>query len=564
MKRNLFNRSSLIQDLSAGLVLGIQSIPSGMANGLLAMVNPIYGLYGYMVGVLTGAFVTSSVFMSVQGTSAMALVIASVPEVTQGGYPNTALFTLAFLTGVFMLAAGLLNLGTLLRFVPNSVMTGFINAVAILIILGQLNDFTGTASSGSNRLTRTFDLLQRMDQFHVPTLLVGALTIILILTLERTALKSLGMVAALAVASLATPLIGSGSIALVRDIAVIPESLPWPTLPSPALAPALILPALSLTFVGLMQGAGISQSVPNPDGRYPNPSGDFTGQGAANLVSGLFQGTAVGGSMSGTAIVTSAGAQSRLANLTAGIVIALMILLFSRYVGLIAMPALAGLLIVVGFRTLKPAQVAMVWKTGWTQEAVMGLTFVSCLLFPLQYAVLLGVMLAVLLYVIRQSNRLTVKTWDVQPGRFPVEGEPPRSVPPAKVTVLVPYGSLFYASAPLFKEQLPVVNPDTRHAVVILTLRDEDTVGSTFLQVVARYARELRGRKSRLMLVGLAPDVIRQLERTGIVQDIGRENLFHATEEIGQAMMQAIGEAESWIADKREAGLVVSTHSVVG
>jgi sulfate permease, SulP family len=231
MKRNFFNRNSLAQDISAGLVLGIQSIPSGMANGLLAMVNPIYGLYGYMVGVLTGAFATSSVFMSVQGTSAMALVIASVPEVAQGGYPNTALFALAFLTGLFMLAAGLLNLGTLLRYVPNSVMTGFINAVAILIILGQLNDFTGTASSGSNRLMRTLDLLQRADQFHIPTLLVGSLTIILILTLERTALKSLGMVAALAVASLATPLIGSGSIALVRDIAVIPESLPWPVLP---------------------------------------------------------------------------------------------------------------------------------------------------------------------------------------------------------------------------------------------------------------------------------------------------------------------------------------------
>jgi sulfate permease, SulP family len=554
MKRDFFSRGSLAQDLSAGLVLGIQSIPSGMANGLLAMVNPIYGLYGYMIGVLTGALATSSVYMSVQGTSAMALVIASVPEVVQGGYPNTMLFALAFLTGLFMLAAGLLKLGSLLRYVPNSVMTGFINAVAILIILGQLNDLTGTASSGSNRLMRTLDLLQRVDQYHLPTLLVGALTITLILTLERTALKSLGLAVALAVASLATPLIGSGSIALVRDIAVIPESLPLPVLPSFAEFPALILPALSLTFVGLMQGAGISQSVPNPDGRYPNPSGDFVGQGVANLFSGVFQGTAVGGSLSATAIVTSAGARSRFANLTAGMVIVLVILLFGRHVGLIAMPALAGLLIVVGFRTLKPAQVAMVWKTGLTQDALMGLTFVACLLLPLQYAVLLGVVLAVLLYVIRQSNRITVKAWDVQPGRFPLEGEPPRAVPPAKVTVLVPYGSLFYASAPLFKEQLPMVNPDTRHAVVILGLRDEDDVGSTFLQVVAGYAQALRRQESRLMLVGLAPGVIRQFERTGIVQDIGWENLFGATEEIGQGLMQAIGVAESWITEKQGSG----------
>jgi SulP family sulfate permease len=552
MYRHLFNRRTLIPDLSAGLVLGIQSIPSGMANGLLAMVNPIYGLHGYMIGVFTGAFFTSSVFMSVQGTSSMALVIASVPEVAQGGYPNTALFALAFLTGLFMLAAGLLKLGSLIRFVPHSVMTGFINAVAILIILGQLDDFTGCASSGANRLMRTIDLLQNTGQFHIPTLLVGTLTIILILTLERTALKSLGMVAAMVAASLATPLIGSGSVALVRDIAIIPDSLPLPILPSLDVLPYLVLPALSLTFVGLMQGASITQSVPNPDGRYPNPSGDFVGQGAASLVSGLFQGTAVSGSVSATALVTSAGAHSRFANLTAGMVIASAILLFGRYVGLIAMPALAGLLIVIGFRTLKPAQISMVWKTGLTQDAVMGLTFVSSLILPLQYAVLLGVGLAVLLYVFQQSNQITIKAWDVQPGRFPVEGKPPRTVPPAKVTVLVPYGSLFYAAAPLFNAQLPEVTPDTRHAVVILALRDKKDVGSTFLNVVARYAGALRRQKSKLMLAGVDPHVVAQMERTGVARDIGRENLFQATQDIGEALMQAAAAAESWIEEKQE------------
>jgi SulP family sulfate permease len=233
-------------------------------------------------------------------------------------------------------------------------------------------------------------------------------------------------------------------------------------------------------------------------------------------------------------------------------VIASAILLFGRYVGLIAMPALAGLLIVIGVRTLKPVQVAMVWKTGLTQDAVMGLTFVSSLIVPLQYAVLLGVGLAVLLYVFHQSNRITVKAWDVQPGRFPVEGPPPRTVPPAKATVLVPYGSLFYAAAPLFNAQLPEVTPDTRHAVVILVLRDKKDVGSTFLNVVARYAGALRRQESKLMLAGVDPNVIAQMERTGIVRDIGRENLFQATQDIGQALMQAVAAAESWIGEKQE------------
>ena len=102
-KRQLINRNTIGEDLTAGLVLGIQSVPDGLANGLLAMVNPVYGLYGYMTGIFSGAFFTSSVFMSIQATGAMALIIASVPQVTEAPEPNTALFALAILTGLIML-----------------------------------------------------------------------------------------------------------------------------------------------------------------------------------------------------------------------------------------------------------------------------------------------------------------------------------------------------------------------------------------------------------------------------------------------------------------------------
>lgn len=552
MKRQFINTSTLGEDLTAGLVLGIQSIPDGLANGLLALINPIYGLHGYMMGTFSGAFFTSSAFMSIQATSAMALVVASVPQVTAGPYPNTPLFALAILTGVFMLAAGLLKLGSLVRFVPNAVMTGFVNAVAVLIILGQLDDFTGYSSVGANRIVRTLDLLQNLDQVHLPTLMIGTLTIILILTLEKTSLKSLGMVVAIVVASLAVPLLGADKVTLVRDVAVIPDSLPRPLLPPLAVFPGLIIPALALTFVGLMQGAGITQSIPNPDGRYPDASGDFVGQGVANMVSGLFQGTAVGGSLSATALVVGAGARSRFANISAGLVMALVIVLFGRYVGAIAMPVLAGLLIVVGFRTLKPKQISMVWKTGVVQQAVMTLTFLAALFIPLQYAVLLGVALAVLLYIFQQSNKMTVKAWQIGPGQYPVESEPPTAVPPQQVTILVPYGSLFYAAAPVFSQQLSEVTETTRQAVVILVLRGHTEVGSTFLKVLTQYAGQLHQQQSRLMLAGVEPYVLTQLERTGILRTIGRENIFPATEGVGTALLQAIDAAEAWVAAQSE------------
>lgn len=548
LRRRFFNRATVREDLTAGLVLGIQSIPDGLASGLLALVNPVYGLYSYMTGVLTGALFTSSVFMSVQATSAMALIVASVPQVTQAPDPNVPLFTLAVLTGAIMLAAGLLRLGKLVRFVPNSVMVGFVNAVALLIILGQLDTFTGYSSSGPNRVVRTIDLLRNLEQVHVPTLAVGVLTIILILTLEQTRLKALGMVVALFFASLVVPLAGAEQIALARDIADIPSSLPAPALPSLALVPALLIPALSLAFVGLVQGASISASVANPDGGYPDASGDFVGQGAAGIVAGLLQGMPVGASMSATSLVVGAGARSRLANIVAGVVIALGIVLFGRLVGLMAMPALAGLLIVIGFRTLKLGQVVTVWKTGPVQQTVMLLTFIAGLLFPLQYAVLMGVGMAVLLYVFQQSNRVRVVALRMEPGQYPVEVEPPAEMPGRQVTILVPYGSLFFAAAPVFSAQLPAVTAGSRHAVVILVLRGETELGSTFLEVISRYAEALRGQGGRLMLSGVAPSVQMQLERTGLLQALGRANIFIADDRVGQALQEAVDAAEQWIA----------------
>lgn len=548
MKRQLINPKTIAEDASAGLVLGIESIPDGMASGLLAAVNPIYGVYGYMVGVTTGALFTSSVFMSVQATGAMSLVVASVPQVTQSSDPNTTLFALSILTGIIMLAAGLLKLGSLIRFVPNSVMVGFINAVAVLIILGQLDDFTGYSSIGANKVAKTINLFFNLDQVHLQTVMVGLLTIFLILTLEKTSLKALGMVVALIVASLVVPLFGWDAVAQVRDIADIPGSLPRPVLPPLRDFLGLIIPAFSLAFVGLMQGASITQSIPNPDGKYPDASGDFLGQGVANIAAGLFQGTPVGGSMSATSIVTNAGARSRFANITAGIVMAVCILLFGRFIGAIAMPALAGLLIVVGFRTLKPAQARMVWKTGLVQQVVMVLTFVAALLIPLQYAVLIGVAMAVLLFVFQQSNKITIKAWSLETGSLPVESEPPEVVPPEEVTILAPYGSLFYAAAPMFEEQLPMVTNASRHAVVIIGLRGETDVGSTFLEVLGRFARSLNEQESKLMLTGLDPNVRNQIERTGVIRVIGRENVFMATEELGRALLDTVAAAETWIA----------------
>jgi SulP family sulfate permease len=146
-----------------------------------------------------------------------------------------------------------------------------------------------------------------------------------------------------------------------------------------------------LAFVGLVQGAGISANFPNPDGTYPDASRDFVGQGAANVASGFFRGMPVGGSVSATSLNKEAGAKSRQSLLFAAIVMAIVIVVFGNAVGYVAMPALAGLLMLVGYRSIKPGDLQSVWRTGVVQKAVLAVTFVLTLVVPLQYAVLLGV-----------------------------------------------------------------------------------------------------------------------------------------------------------------------------
>ena len=359
------------------------------------------------------------------------------------------------LTGVVMLAAGFFRLGWALRFVPNSVMVGFINAVGVNIILGQFSNFTGYAASGENRLARALNTLIHPGRLDWHTVAIGVATIVLIVALERTPLGEMALVVAVVATSALVSLLGWSNVATLNDLTVVPSSLPRPVLPVLHLVPVLIVPAIALTFVGLVQGAVISASLPNPDGTIADASKDFIGQGAANVASGLFRGMPVGGSLSASSLNKTAGARTRQSLIIAGLVMAIAILLLGGVIGRVAMPALAGLLMLVGYRTIKPDDIVAVWRTGAVQATVLVVTFGLTIVIPLQYAVLAGVGLSVLLHVVRQSSQLVVKRRVPGEDGFWVETDAPTQLPAGEVVVLQPYGSLFFAAVANLRSGAP-------------------------------------------------------------------------------------------------------------
>lgn len=545
-------RGTLRRDAVAGLVLGVESVPDGLATGLLAGVNPLAGLNAYLVGTVVGALTTSSTLMVVQATGAMAVVVADVPAVHHGSDPTRILVTLSILTGVIMVIAGVLRLGTLLRFVSNAVMVGFISAVGVNIVLGQLPNLTGYTADGSSRVVRAVNTLLAPSDLQWRSIAIGLLTIVLIVVLERTPIGALGMVIAVVATSGLVAALGWSDVATLHSLGVDIGALPTPVAPVLRQVPTLVVPALSLALVGLIQGAGISASFLNPDGSASDPSRDFTGQGIANIAAGVMQGMPVGGSVSASAINRAAGARSRWGAVIAGAVMAVAIVVFGNAMGHLAMPALAGLLILIGVRTVKPADLRSVWRTGVVQKVVVVVVFALTMLIRLQFAVLVGVGVSVLLHAVRQSNQVTIRRRVRDDAGHVIETDPPLEVGSSEVVVLQPYGSLFFAAAPLFEAALPAVSTHSNGSVIILRLRGRTDLGSTFIDVLRRYATTLAAVGSKLVLVSVAERVHGQLVATGLERAVGAQNIYEGDQRVGAATQRAYDDAIQWVAQHKD------------
>jgi SulP family sulfate permease len=549
-------RSDLVGDLIAALTFAVVNVPQAMGHALLAAVSPLLGIYTLMVAVPIGAIFSSSVFMNVSTTGALAVAAGVVLVDLPAEQRPQALVMLVLLVGVIQLLAGVFRLGFLVRFVSNAVMTGFLNGVAVLIILGQLGDLTGYDSSFSNRVAQALDLMLRIGQVNPQTTIIGVVTLAVILgALWLKPVQRFAFIIAMAAATLlllalsleAMPTAAAfAAVQTVADIGVIPRDLPQLTLPDLSLLGTLFLPALSVAIIGLVQGAGVSQGTPNPDGRYADVSRDFLGQGAANMATSLVGGIPAGGSVSGTALLVSAGARSRWGNIFVGFFVVLIVLLAAPLVERVPMPALAALLIVAGFQGLRTEQAVMTWKTGRIPRLAMVATFIATLLVPLQYAVMIGVALSILLDAVHQSNKVVVTQWVLQDHGFPIEQPAPERLQSRELTILHVHGSLFFAAAKNMEGMLPTVG-DATHAVVAINLRGKSEIGSTFINVLQRYARSLQARQGRLMLVGVDPLVREQLAKTGVLTLIGDENVFLATPQLGEALNQAVAAAHAWL-----------------
>ena len=486
------SRSDLLHDVVAGLTVGASQVGNAMAYTMLTGVPPVYGLYAVAAGTPMGALTTGSQRMPIVPTAALCLAAGGALATLPPEQRVAGLFTLAVLTGAIMLVLGLLKAGGLVRFISNAVMIGLMAGIGVTILLSQLGALTGFSSHYDNKVLKAADLFMHPSGSDVPTLAIGLTTVVLVVVLRRTRLKLFAMALALLVMTVAVALIDLPSVAVVGDIAPIPRALPWPSLPDLSLVPALALPALSLVIIGLVQGAGISRTVPNSDGSHGDTSRDFVGQGVANVVSGCFSGGVVGGSVQATALNIGAGARTRWSSVVTAVFVIVVILAAAPLVQQVPLAVTAGILIVAATSALQPRAARDVWRADKMSAAIMIVTFALVLAIPLQYAVLAGAAISVVKYIYISSLDVHVKQVELCDGGLPRETEPPPRSRARPSPCWTSTGASSSPPRPRSASRLPAVG-EAHCPVVVLRLRGRGTLHSATIAVLRDYADRVRG-----------------------------------------------------------------------
>ncbi len=560
MKLDLrFSPKTVGPDLGSGLTVALVSIPEGMAYALVAGVDPIYGLYTGMVTTVVASLTGSTSLMIVTLTNALALVTAdALAGLGSDVDPIRAMFTLTFLVGAIMFLLGILRLGSVIRFVSTEVMSGFVFATALLIVLGQYDELVGYASElDANKLFQAVDITLHIGEWDWPTVVVGVGSIIVLVILNRIkAIEKYADVLIILLSSVFVVIVGWATVELVGDIADVPsglDALPTPVLPDFSVIPLLIAPAIAAAVVGLAESSGVGSSYPNPDGSRSNISQDFSAQGLGNLAGSFFQGMPAGGSLSRTGVNAGGGAKTRWSGVYAGILLAIVLVLFGTYTELIPMTGLAALLMVIGFSVMiKESRVlAEAFRLDRVAASVAVVVIFIAVFNDLTVAIFAGVILSLLLFTFKAVSEVKgVRLIRREDGRMETVTLPDK-LPSNEVTVFQMYGTIYFASVYSFDELVPDYK-EARNAVLLTHLRGRESLDETTVEFLEEFVPKLHEAGNQLMICGVTQTVLERLKVTEAYRIIGEENIFPAQSIIGASLEEAWAAAEKWIEERQD------------
>jgi high affinity sulfate transporter 1 len=509
-------------DLLAGVSVAAVALPVAVAYAQLAGFNPVVGLYSCILPLVAYAiFGTSRQLMVNPDAAVCAMVAAAVAPLAAGDY---ALYwslsvTLAFMTGLFCIAASFLRLGALADFLSKPILVGFLNGVAISILLGQIGKVFGFAIVTDRIVPRLLEFLSKLPETHLPTLLVGVGTYLLLLAAKRFLPRLPAALVAMIVAGAAVALFGLDA----RGVAVlgeIPKGLPplrVPVFPLEHL-PALAATAAGLALVLFTSGMLTSRSFAEKN-RYPvDTDKDLAAFGAANIASALSQGFAVTGADSRTAMADSAGGRTQVTGLVAAATIAAVLMFFTGPLSYVPIAALGAVLVNAALHLFNVRTLQEIWGVDRRDVYLSVLTTLGVVAVGAINAIMVAVALALLRFV-----KLTARPRDTVLGEVPgLHGLHALADYPEAHTWpgLMIYrfdGPITFFNSSYFREQAARVAADARPDLrwFVLDLGPVSLIDVTGMYAVRRLREELESQGVKFSFAGRRTQLLKWAEQTG-------------------------------------------------
>jgi sulfate permease, SulP family len=525
-----YDRGNLRPDLIAGLTVSVILLPQAIAFALIAELPPQMGLYAAIVGALFGALWGSSNQIHTGPTNAISLLVfSSLAGIVAVGTPEyiIAAGMMAIMAGVLQLVMGLARLGILVNFVSHSVIVGFSTGAGILIIMRQIGPLFGIQLSNKNILDTLISAATSLPGSHLSTTLVGLGTMVFILLLRRyrPGLPSalLGMIAASAVVFIFN--LEEQGVAVIGQL---PRSLP-PLADLPLFDTELIAQlsagALAVAAIGLVETAAISRSVATQTSQRLDSNQEFVGQGMANIASGLFSGYVGAGSFSRTAVNFKAGARSPMAAIFSALFVLVAIFALGPLATYLPVSSLAAVLIITAYSLIDKAEIVRIWHGAAGDAAIMIVTLVGTLVLHIEYAVLAGITLSFVLYVVRTSTpRVQAVLPDTSFKHFSYQPDQP-SCPQLLIVEIL--GELYFGAVNHVEEKiLHFLDEHPEQRFLLLRMHSVDHIDYSGIHMLESVVHTYRERGGDVFLVRVSYPVRKLMESTGFMDYLKRGNVL--------------------------------------
>ncbi len=530
-----YERRFLIADLLAGITVAAFAIPQSIAYATIAELPPHYGLYAAAVSALVASLWRSSRFVSTGPTNAVSLLSLSVllPVASPGTSEYLlAASTLAILAGVLLVTMALLHLGAVVTLASRSVLLGFAAGAAVLIAAGQLRHLLNISVPPTPELNRMLAAIyEHVGDAHVLSLAVGlgALALLLILRALNRKLPSGLIVIIASVIAVRTLALESHGIRVVGDM---PQSLPPLTyleldaLPDLEMFRTLFLGALAVAALGLVEAVATGQKLAKQSGDRLDNNQEFFAQGLGNIAAGLFSGYACSGSFTRSELNAQAGARTALSGAFSGAVILVGVLVLAPYARLIPRAALAGVLLFVAWKMIDRAAISRVVRTSRTEAAILVTTFGATLILPLELAVLVGVLLSLVLFIIQASLPRVHAVVPDPTYRHMVDATGSPSCPQLGIVNI--HGPLFFGAVHHLEEEFAQLRAEhPGQTFLLLRMHGVESCDLTGIEMLEDLVKRYRSQGGDLFLVRPRRPVLEMLRNSGFLgQVLGEDHIL--------------------------------------